>query len=107
MPFEYHIEKIVVEKPAPDQEPFFGITLQKVSFGPGGEIVAVKNRHDVLYVRESDMAADEVDIHDPITDEDIHVSGDGAYFALLRVCKDMIAFNKAYKIGAGGELVDE
>ncbi len=107
MTVQYHIEKMVMEKPQPDQDPFFGITLQKVTFGPGGEILEIQSRYDVLYLRETDLANDEVDIHDPITDEDVHVSGDGAYFALLRVCKDMVALNKAYRIGEAGELVDK
>lgn len=107
MPVRYEIEKIIVEKPRPGEEPFFGIHLQKVETDAEGNVTGLKARHDVLYLKESDLASDEVDIHDPITDEDIHISGDGAYFGLLKVCKDMVAANKAYALTADGDLVDE
>ncbi len=104
METEYHIERIIVERPKPGEEPFFGITLQKVIYD-NGEIASIKSRHDVLYVKESDLASDEVDVHDNITHADVHLSGDAMYHCLLQVCKDMVSAKLNYRL-VDGKIVD-
>lgn len=107
MPTVYEIERIVIEKPGPNAEPFFGITLQKVECGEGGEVLSLASRHDVLYLKESVLDGDEVDLVDPVTNEALHISGGGMYCALIEVCKDMVAAHLKYKMGESGQLVDE
>jgi hypothetical protein len=77
-------EKIVIDLPRENTEPWIEIITQIVEKDDSANIIAEYPRHSVIHRKAQDVAYELTTIYDPITNEMITISGYGVQMALTR-----------------------
>jgi len=103
----YRVEKIVIETPKPGENPFLGVTIQKVIFDEEGNVKEIIPRHDIVHTSGDRVAQNIFTYLDPLTRQHITLSGYAIWLGLLRMSKNTIENTNRYKIDDDGNLVDE